>query len=366
MASRPLGARRGDQLRATQICDALAAEAAVTVLEPGVGWRPPRVLESATALLRAALTGAPLQPALVASRDLLRRVEQLAPAHDLVVVLLARLAAAAEVAARTTPVVVDLVDSLSLNAQTRAAVSGAGSRWLWRREAGALECLEQRVVATASSTVLVCERDRLRVANGVAAEHARRVLMVPLAVSASTIPAVAAPRRIVLTGNLGYYVNRNAVLGFLSEVWPQLRARGFELVVAGDRPGWWLRRTVLQAGAQLIQAPADLLSVVRSAVVAVAPTRCGAGVPVKVLEAWACGVPVVVSPFAAAGAGLVSGEQGLVADSPEQWVAAIEAIANDPSLSARLVAGGADRLARVHAPDQVAQQWREVARAAII
>src|SRR4029077_6237579 len=92
---------------------------------------------------------------------------------------------------------------------------------------------------------------------------------------------------------------------FLAEVWPLLRAAvpGLGLVVAGDRPPPGLARRLQAAGGTLVVAPPDLRGLLATATVAIAPLRCGSGVPLKVLDAWSAGVPVVASPFAAAGVG---------------------------------------------------------------
>jgi glycosyltransferase involved in cell wall biosynthesis len=364
VASRSLaGQRRGDQLRGRQIAAALAAEQ-VTVLEPGSGWRKPSVSQQALALGRALLDARPLQTAVVPSPDLVEHVERLAPEHDLVVVMLARLAEVIP-ACGSTPVLIDLVDALSLNAASRARVETFGRSFAWRREARTLVRLEHEVIAAARRATVVCERDRLVLAQSLGSPLAGRLEVVPLAVELSSRPGRRrVPRRIVLSGNLGYFVNHDAVLSFLGGPWTTLVQRGFELIVAGDRPTTRLAARIGSAGAQLERAPEDLAAVVATASVAVAPTRCGAGVPVKVLEAWALGVPVVASPFAAAGADLIDGETGLIADSPHEWVQAIERLERDEALRSRLTRQAREQVAAVHGPARVTARWRQIAEEA--
>jgi glycosyltransferase involved in cell wall biosynthesis len=361
VASRPLaGQRRGDQLRGRQIAAALAAEQ-VTVLEPGSGWQRPSARQQAVALGRALLTARPLQTAVVPSPDLVEQVRRLAPEHDLVVVMLARLGQVIP-ACGSTPVLIDLVDALSLNAASRARVEAFGRAFAWRREARTLASLEREIVAAARRATVVCERDRRALAETLGSPLAERVDVVPLAIELPSRPTRGnVPRRIVLSGNLGYFVNHDAVLSFLGGPWTTLVQRGFELVVAGDRPTTRLAARIGSAGAQLERAPEDLAAVVATASVAVAPTRCGAGVPVKVLEAWALGVPVVASPFAAAGADLVDGETGLIADSTEEWIRAIERLERDRALRSRLTRQAREQIVAVHAPARVAARWRQIA-----
>jgi glycosyltransferase involved in cell wall biosynthesis len=85
--------------------------------------------------------------------------------------------------------------------------------------------------------------------------------------------------------------------------------------------------------------------------------RCGSGVPIKVLEAWSVGVPVVATPWAVAG---TSGRQGedfrLVGTHPIEWVHAIEELLNDPVARQRLAESGRRRLESDYSREAVRQQ----------
>ena len=85
--------------------------------------------------------------------------------------------------------------------------------------------------------------------------------------------------------------------------------------------------------------------------IAVVPLRVASGVRMKILEAWARGVPVVATPAAGAGlepAGWVS------ALDPAQWVEGIRALSSEPAHRAAVVESGRRILASAHAPAVVA------------
>jgi hypothetical protein len=70
-------------------------------------------------------------------------------------------------------------------------------------------------------------------------------------------------------------------------------------------------------------------------------------------------VPVVASPWAAAGVGGRSGEDLLVAETPGEWVEAILHLLEAPETRRRLAAAGYARLAE-HTPEPVKQCWLDV------
>ncbi len=372
----PWPPRRGDQLRTAQTIDLLAGEHELTVLAPappaGVAAPPShlscRLLtyrRSAMAdvmggLVRVAGRSLPLQSALFYRQDLRRRIRELAPSHDLAMLQLVRLVAHSDDIA-ATPLVVDLIDSLSLNLARRAEVDRPWRRAALRLEANRLARAETRLLARAVAALVVCERDRrvLAAHGGQAAHPAAPLAVVPIAVSAEAVattpPAADGPATISLTGNLGYFVNDDAARWFLAAVWPRLRAAapGVRLLVAGDRPGRGLRRVAAASGAELVASPPDLRALLARATLALAPMRCGSGLPLKVLEAWSSGVPVVASPWAAAGTSGVAGEDLVVAESPDEWMRAILALLADPDRRRQLAAAGRERLRADYSPQVV-------------
>ena len=379
----PWPPRRGDQLRTVQTLESLADVHPVTLLAPAPGagderpprdlaerfelvtYRPPGAARQARGVLRALATGRPLQCGLYDSPDLRRRLRDRAAHVDLVVLQLVRLAGYSD-ALEGLPMVVDFIDSLSLNFTRRADLDPPWRRPLWRFEARRLQEAERRLFERARRTVVVSPRDRQWLADGWSLRESQRgrLPVVPLAVTGGEPKVDRGPEEdppvLALTGNLGYWANVDAARWWLAEVWPELTRRRPEvcLVVAGARPPKRLARAVTAAGGELIASPPDLRAVLARATIALAPLRGGSGVPVKVLEAWAVGVPVVVSPWAAAGTTGKNGEDFLVAETREQWLAALLELLDDPHRRRQLRAAGRRRLATDHSFEHVRVRWR--------
>ncbi len=386
----PWPPRRGDQMRAVQMLDFLSDEHEVTLLAPAPakGQPPPpegtryRVelyrpggMAIFSGMARAIIKHLPLQTGLFYQPDLGRKLRELAPEHDLGILQLVRLAIHVNDFG-ATPFVVDLIDSLSLNFSLRAAVD----RWwrvpLLKAEARLLAIAERRLAERSVRMLVVCERDRQALANRLPSELAAKVAVVRLSVRDRKVDPPLDREKLwregdkgpvlVMTGNLGYFVNADAATWWLRDVWPQLRhfRPDVRLVIAGDRPSPALRRAVANAGARLIETPRDMRSVIAQATISIAPMRCGSGVPIKVLEAWAVGVPVLATSWAVAG---TSGRQGedfiLVGQHPVEWVAAVTDLLENPSARRWLIENGRRRLAADYSRETVRQQVLDVMRA---
>jgi hypothetical protein len=256
------------------------------------------------------------------------------------------------------PVVVDLIDSLALNFQQWASVSAPPKRWPLAVEASRLARWEGEILRRATGTLVVCERDRRAILERSETTFGdTRLGVLPLAFPLSSDPASAPkeapeppddPPALALTGNLGYFVTVDGFGRWLEEVWPRLRRRLPEVrvIVAGARPAKRLRHAAAQPGVDLVSNPPDLLAHLRRAHLALAPLRFGAGQPLKILEAWQCGVPVVASPWAAAGTTGIAGEDFHEAEAPEEWMEAIATLLKDPQGRGRLAASAHRRLRR--------------------
>jgi glycosyltransferase involved in cell wall biosynthesis len=75
----------------------------------------------------------------------------------------------------------------------------------------------------------------------------------------------------------------------------------------------------------------DLRPLYAQAAVVVVPLEVSAGTNIKVMEAMACGRPVVSTPVGCAGLGLVDGCDALIRSAPEEFAAAICDLLSDPA-----------------------------------
>jgi glycosyltransferase involved in cell wall biosynthesis len=84
----------------------------------------------------------------------------------------------------------------------------------------------------------------------------------------------------------------------------------------------------------------------RSARATAVPLRAGSGTRIKIIEAWAAGVPVIANRLAAEGLAYSNEQNVLIADTDQEFADAIVRVWHDTDLAARLASKGEQTAAR--------------------
>jgi len=166
------------------------------------------------------------------------------------------------------------------------------------------------------------------------------------------------PDTVVITGKMSYHANVTMCLDFVEKIWPLVKARRpwARLWIVGRAPS----REVLRLGERpeitVTGSVADIRPYLRRASIAVAPLSYGAGIQNKVLEAMACGTPVVCTERAALALRARDGEHLLVRETPEAFAEAVLGMLSDPEKRERIGKLGRDYVVRMHGWDSIARQ----------
>jgi glycosyltransferase involved in cell wall biosynthesis len=148
----------------------------------------------------------------------------------------------------------------------------------------------------------------------------------------------------VFPGVMTYAPNIDAAQYFVRETLPLLREMlpAARVVIAGDASDDVLELAdppaVTVAG--WVERMEDVLAVADAVIV---PLRIGGGTRIKIVEAWAHGIPVVSTTIGAEGLECESGRELLIADAPGDFARACYDVVTQPGLRQRLVAAGRDR-----------------------
>jgi glycosyltransferase involved in cell wall biosynthesis len=163
----------------------------------------------------------------------------------------------------------------------------------------------------------------------------------------NSIPHTPAPPRleedvIAFSGNLEYHPNVSAVRYFRQEIWPDLRSRWPGLVwrLIGKNPQAVEKIVRGDPRIELLGPVADAVPELARAKVAIVPLLTGSGTRVKIIEAWAAGVPVVSTPLGAEGIPGRAGEHLLLAESAPGFRDAVSSLLINPVLRDRIGRAG--------------------------
>jgi len=343
--------RRGDQARAFHQIRLLSQRHAITLLSFREGASPESIRavaalcdevqvvdlppwRKALNVAWGVVTAQPIQVALYESPTMRRLVGERIRSHDVAHVQMVRMAPYIQAGA---PVVLDLIDALSVNMERRAGRDRSPLGIAARIEAHLLRRYERYACRRVQRSAVVSGADREALGTIPGLE------VNPQGVDLDAFPFVEGPREpdaVVFTGNLGYFVNADAVVFLARRVWPRIRAArpGASLYIVGDRPAARVRRLAGLPGVRVTGPVESMHPHLARARVAMAPTRTGSGMQTKVLEAMATGTPVVATSLAATGLEARNGEHLLLAESAEDLAAAVVRLLGDEALCRRLAA----------------------------
>jgi GT2 family glycosyltransferase len=139
---------------------------------------------------------------------------------------------------------------------------------------------------------------------------------------------------IFFVGGFQHVPNVDAVLWFVADVWPQIRASLPELRfhVVGSKMPAEVRELEKVPGVVIEGFVDSIEPFLDGCRMAVAPLRYGAGVKGKVNSSMAHGQPVVMTPVAAEGMFLEHGVHGLIADTADEFAAQVVRLYQDEAL----------------------------------
>jgi glycosyltransferase involved in cell wall biosynthesis len=140
---------------------------------------------------------------------------------------------------------------------------------------------------------------------------------------------------LIFAGPFKYHVNYEAMLWFVSEIFPLIleRVPNAHLLITGDHANLPLPSS---ENITLVGYVDDIKMPIASSSVSVAPLLSGGGTRLKILEAMALGTPVVATSKGAEGLDVIAGKHLLLANSPAEYAECVIRLLNDENLRLHL------------------------------
>ena len=179
-------------------------------------------------------------------------------------------------------------------------------------------------------------------------------------------PTFGERQQLLFIGNFSHRPNVDAVHFLGREIMPLIRKSlpDIELLVVGDNAPREFAEYAAN-GIRLLGYVPDLDPIISSCRISVAPIRFGSGVNGKIGEALSHGLPVVTNTIGAEGWGFTNGIQVLIADTPEEFAAAVLHLYGNADLWQTLSDNGYRHIAENYTPEVIGRIINESVRGAV-
>jgi glycosyltransferase involved in cell wall biosynthesis len=233
------------------------------------------------------------------------------------------------------PIVWDSVDSISYLFRQAAKKSKQGlSRFITQFELQRTEKEEARLVSLFDQVLVTSPKDKDALEK-LATEETSPIDVLPNGVDLDYFEpgefSNREPATVVVSGKMSYHANVNMVLYLVNEILPLVwqDQPQVKLWIVGKDPSKEIQDLAENPAITVTGFVESLLPYLQNASIAVAPIMYGAGIQNKVLEAMACGTPVVTNPQAISAISAKPGQDVLVGETPKEFAQAIIELLED-------------------------------------
>jgi polysaccharide biosynthesis protein PslH len=247
------------------------------------------------------------------------------------------------------PIVWDSVDSISLLFRQAAALSKSMfGRWLTRFELKRTEHYEAWLLRQFDHILVTSPADKgaLLELPGAEVVPGESISVLPNGVDLEYFSGNGESTRelstLVVSGKMSYHANVTMALHLVHNIMPHVweKRPDVKVCIVGKDPPRELLSLMNNPAITVTGTVDDIRPYLKKATVAVVPITYGAGIQNKVLEAMACGTPVVSTPMAISAVSVNPGEDLLVAKEPQDFARDVLCLLEDSNLRTRIGEAG--------------------------
>jgi len=266
------------------------------------------------------------------------------------------------------PIVWDSVDCISYLFNQAASLSkNTFNRWLTRFELGRTRRYERYLINQFDQVLVTSQVDRQALLSlSPLDESPADIAVLPNGVDLSYFKPqddlIRKGDTLVVSGKMSYHANVTMVLNLVNEIMPLVwkHKPDVNLWIVGKDPARELLDLTQNPVITVTGTVDDIRPYMQTATIAVAPIQYGAGIQNKVLEAMACGTPVISTSKAISALEVRPGRDLLVADEPREYAKNIIALLDDREAQDKIGDAGRSYVEQHHNWDHIAAQLEEI------
>jgi len=267
----------------------------------------------------------PLQVAYYGSRRMKSLFEDLREKENYDVVLVQLIRMAPYLSKYMGKKVLAIEDAISLVLRRRYQRSYGLERLVWYLEYLKVRRLERKMLDKFDSFTVVSKRDK-KVFEGYSGYD--RIFAIPNGVDIDYFSYRSPPtenNNLVFVGNISVPHNIDAVTFFANQIFPLIKREmpQVKFYIVGANPHKKVRNLANNQDIFVTGFVEDFRSYLYNAVCFVCPLRFGAGIQNKILEAMACGTPMVTTTIGAEGIDAITEDAVVIKDDPKEFASAV-------------------------------------------
>lgn len=241
------------------------------------------------------------------------------------------------------PKVLDMIDILSLNMKRRAQRETFFFKIVFMIEAILLEKYEASIINKYKKVTMVSQND-LDNSN---LKSCTNIVINPNGTFIDKeyleqYKDIKKENIILFHGNMNYFPNYEAMDYFVKHIWPDIITKypDYRLFIVGKDPIDKIANLNNKNNIVVTGFVEDICEYLCKAKIGVYPLNSGTGMQNKILEALACGLPIIASDYALQGIPGITSSEVIVANKKEEYLSAIDNLINSDDVRTRYKVNG--------------------------